>query len=624
MGAVLDTVVKELAELGWHGFQAINRRVPETPSPQPEWAPGPLLKSHERTKPPLGWPRSTDSLCPRCVIETRSAIISGERDLADLVDGHIGEIKAHIVEENGELKIRKTCREHGDFEDLLSIDPEFTRLVEERYPGRDFKTLGDELVHRHGTSTIKYGRGAVLTIDLTNRCNMMCSPCFMDANQVGYVHELTLDEIKEILDASISFKPRRQMTVQFSGGEPTMSPHFLEACRYAKDVGYFSVQAATNGLRFALEPEFAVQAKEAGFDLAYFQFDGVTNDGNSHRHITNLFDVKQKAIDVMHAAGIDIIPVTTVVNTVNNDQVGPILDFLIQNCDKMGGVSFQPVSFTGRDEAVSDADRHRQRYTISHMAHEFERHTGGKIDRYRDWFPLGAFGQFSALADHLRSLQGPEGPNFGSLACSCHPNCGASLLLVANRKTKEWAALTQFFDIAQCMKDFALICDTARGRELSVAQTALCFIRNFDAAKAPPGLTLSEFIKLFYNGKLGGVLGEKKREEDWTVLWVGGMWFQDLWTYDFRRTEMCVIPYGTQEGEISFCAYNTGVGWRQVVENMHTVAKTKEWFKARGRHQVYAGDKPMPLPERSEKKKLPVVGSQPAVPIGAHITGAGH
>ena len=58
------------------------------------------------------------------------------------------------------------------------------------------------------------------------------------------------------------------------------------------------------------------------------------------------------------------------------------------------------------------------------------------------------------------------------------------------------------------------------------------------------------------------------------------MWFQDLWTYDFRRTEMCVIPYATQEGEISFCAYNTGVGWRQIVENMHMVATTKDWFAA--------------------------------------------
>ena len=53
------------------------------------------------------------------------------------------------------------------------------------------------------------------------------------------------------------------------------------------------------------------------------------------------------------------------------------------------------------------------------------------------------------------------------------------------------------------------------------------------------------------------------------MLFVAGMWFQDLWTYDFRRTEMCIIPYGTQMGEISFCAYNTGVGWRHIVEKMH-------------------------------------------------------
>ena len=52
-------------------------------------------------------------------------------------------------------------------------------------------------------------------------------------------------------------------------------------------------------------------------------------------------------------------------------------------------------------------------------------------------------------------------------------------------------------------------------------------------------------------------------------MFVAGMWFQDLWTYDFRRTEMCIIPYATQMGEISFCAYNTGVGWRQIVEKMH-------------------------------------------------------
>jgi uncharacterized radical SAM superfamily Fe-S cluster-containing enzyme len=115
------------------------------------------------------------------------------------------------------------------------------------------------------------------------------------------------------------------------------------------------------------------------------------------------------------------------------------VDFAIENCDKLDGISFQPVSFTGRDEELSDETRRQRRYTTSHLAHDLHRHTNGKIDAHRDWFPLGAMGAFGALADHLRSLNGPQGPTFDSVGCSCHPNCGAKVVLVANRKTKVWS-----------------------------------------------------------------------------------------------------------------------------------------------------------------------------------------
>ncbi len=605
---LLASAAKTAADLVWGGFQAVNTRIPDSPSIHPDWAPGPLPKSYERTKPPLGIPRETDSLCPRCVIEVRDAIIAGDRELAEFTRRKTGEVRARIYEEDGKVLIEKSCPEHGRFWDTLSIDPRLTDLLERRFFGRDFRTAEDEHVHRHGSSTIRYGRGAVLTIDLTNRCNMMCNPCFMDANQVGYVHELTLEEIREILDDSISFKPRRQMSVQFSGGEPTMSPHFLEACRYAKEVGYYTVQAATNGLRFALEPEFAYQAKEAGMDMAYLQFDGVTNEANSHRHIKNLFDAKWLAIERLHAAGIDITPVTTVLNTINNEQVGPILEFVIQNSDKMGAVSFQPVSFTGRDEEISDEDRHRQRYTISHLTHDFARYFDGKIDPYRDWYPLGAMGAFTWLADHLRGTR----PEFGGLSCSCHPNCGASLVLAINERTKAWAPLTRFFDVEGFVRDIDVITDTSRGKTLSVAQTGLALLRNLDQRQMPSGLDLKKFI-LLANRKMGGsLLDGKKATGEWNLMWVGGMWFQDLWTYDFRRTEMCVIPYATQEGEISFCAYNTGAGWRKIVENMHMVAETRDWFKDQGRHQIYAGDRPMNL--RPGSRALPVVSKREKPP----------
>jgi hypothetical protein len=74
------------------------------------------------------------------------------------------------------------------------------------------------------------------------------------------------------------------------------------------------------------------------------------------------------------------------------------------------------------------------------------------------------------------------------------------------------------------------------------------------------------------------------------------MWFQDLFNYDFRRTEMCIIPYGTQLGEVSFCAYNTGAGYRQIVEKMKANATVAEWFKAHGRHPVYAKNQDLELP----------------------------
>src|SRR4051794_41492313 len=130
----------------------------------------------------------------------------------------------------------------------MSIDTVFSKHLEDVFPGRDIVAHNDEHLHHHGSSTVKYGRGSVLTIDLTNRCNMMCDPCFMDANQVGYVHELEWAEIQKILDDALTVQPRRQMSIQFSGGEPTLSPHFLRAIEYARTNGFFAVQAATNGL----------------------------------------------------------------------------------------------------------------------------------------------------------------------------------------------------------------------------------------------------------------------------------------------------------------------------------------------------------------------------------------
>jgi hypothetical protein len=102
----------------------------------------------------------------------------------------------------------------------------------------------------------------------------------------------------------------------------------------------------------------------------------------------------------------------------------------------------------------------------------------------------------------------------------------------------------------------------------------------------------------------------RTQSEEWRVLCIEGMWFQDLWTYDFRRTEMCVIPYGTQEGEISFCAYNTGLGWRQIIESMHKTASLADWHKMKGRHEIYTQGKIVELETTKHDLILPENGQE--------------
>jgi uncharacterized radical SAM superfamily Fe-S cluster-containing enzyme len=599
------------AGAAWVVFDKLNQ-INQNPGFVPRWSDKPLLKSYQKVKPPLGWPRETDSLCPRCVPEIRQQILDGKTALDVLYNQRPGEIKATIIERDGKILMVKDCPIHGHFEDVMAIDTAFFKHLEDVFPGRDIRAHNDSTLHRHGSSTITHGRGSVLTIDLTNRCNMMCDPCFMDANQVGFVHELGWEDIKTLLDNAITIKPKRQMSVQFSGGEPTLSPYFLDAVRYAREVGYTSVQAATNGIEFAKSAEFCRKAADAGLRYAYLQFDGIGNAANQHRKVGNLFDVKLRAIENLHSNGVDIIPVITIVNGINNEQVGRIIQFALDNPKKIPFLSFQPVSFTGRDEAVTDERREAQRYTLSHLAHDVKNQTG-LGEPARDWFPISFISTFSDWSD---LVHGPQA-DWGQLSCGCHPNCGVGMAVMVDKETKEAVPVTAFLNADRLAKDIARVNDAARGKWASIVGMALALGRNYDPFASPTHFKMKDLLQKFdktfgATGKSYGKVGkdrtmediERRRSDRWNFLFVAGMWFQDLFNYDFRRTEQCIIPYATQEGEISFCAYNTGVGWRNIIEKMHMTATLTKWYEEHGRHEIFAGGKHVPLNVRDHSLVL--------------------
>src|SRR5712692_5243525 len=132
----LDSAITFTAGVAFNGIQFFNKYKPN-PSFIPKWSDKPLLKSWEKSKPTLGWPRTTDSLCPTCVKEARERILNGDEDWRALVTEHIGEIKAQIIERDGQVWMVKECPLHGTFEDLMAIDSRFLSWIEKNFPGRD-------------------------------------------------------------------------------------------------------------------------------------------------------------------------------------------------------------------------------------------------------------------------------------------------------------------------------------------------------------------------------------------------------------------------------------------------------------------------------------------------------
>jgi uncharacterized radical SAM superfamily Fe-S cluster-containing enzyme len=268
----------------------------------------------------------------------------------------------------------------------------------------------------------------MLVFDLTNRCNMKCTPSYMHANQPAYVHELEMCDVKAILDRALSFKPRREVNILFSGGEPTISPIFLDAVRYGRSVGFKRSHVATNGMRFAEDPAFALQAKAAGLHAVYLQLDSTTNDGNLHRRVSNFFDVKMRALENIARAGMRVTLQVAVTNGVNNSGVGDIVRFAVENIDKIHGIVFQPIMFASETKNGSFEKVHALA-----ACRGSQRASAVEWEPLRDWFPMSVYGAFANLLD----LMNPN-PKQGTLFADVHPDRGTFSPLLVNRSTKQF------------------------------------------------------------------------------------------------------------------------------------------------------------------------------------------
>jgi uncharacterized radical SAM superfamily Fe-S cluster-containing enzyme len=266
-------------------------------------------------------PKTVETLCPECA---RTVV-------------------GRVFEWRGDVYMEKTCPDHGYVRDRVFTNSALF-LKMQQWSFREGAGVENPRVRAVdgcpgscGLCTMHQSHTMLGQIDLTNRCNLSCPICFANANVTGYVCEPTFEEVVRLLEQLRAYRPVPASAVQFTGGEPTLHADFLAILRKAKELGFSHVQAATNGIRFA-EPGFAAAAAEAGLHTIYLQFDGVDDAVHEVTRGRRLLDVKRRALECIHAAGMKVCLVPTIVRGVNDDQVAKILQFAIENVHVVSGI----------------------------------------------------------------------------------------------------------------------------------------------------------------------------------------------------------------------------------------------------------------------------------------------
>ncbi len=494
-----------------------------------------------------GLPKRTQSLCPDC---------------GSLID-------AVIREDGGKVVMEKHCANHGDFRDIVYSDARLYLKMEEWTFG-DNRGLDNPAVTNAtrcpddcGLCNLHTSHTGLANVDLTNRCNLTCPVCFANANVQGYVYEPDFETVRKMLQALRDEKPVAGRIVQFSGGEPTIYPRFLDVLRMAKDMGFSHTQVATNGIKFT-DLEFAHQCKEAGLHTLYLQFDGVCDDVYRRTRGERLWDQKLQCIENVKKAGLKIVFVPTIVKGLNDNQIGDIIRIALEYIECTSGISFQPVAFTGR---IARHELEQKRFTLSDFAHAVKEQTG-IADPYEDWFPLSCVTPFSKL---ISSLRGDE-----TTTLSCHPHCSVGTYLFVDQNRKA-VPVTRFVDIGPMLQDMDLLARKAGKRSIQFFTKLSAWNslrKHFHQDRAPEGLTFTKFLQTL-QGMTDKKYGRGENEAQgftYRTLMLAGMHFMDSYNYDVERVKRCVIHYAAPNGLIyPFCAYNSGPVYREKVEKEFSV-----------------------------------------------------
>lgn len=183
--------------------------------------------------------------------------------------------------------------------------------------------------------------------NMTNRCNLRCRHCYINAEDRHYHDELSTDEakifIKDLADMKVP-------VLLFSGGEPLIRKDIFELGRMAADLGLRPVISSNGTL---IDRDMARQIKAAGFQYVGISVDGKPSTHDDFRNMSGAFESALRGIHACQSEGVKT-GIRFTVNRYNQADLPEILDIVER--EGIPRFCMYHLVYAGRGEEMADMD----------------------------------------------------------------------------------------------------------------------------------------------------------------------------------------------------------------------------------------------------------------------------
>ncbi|HEX3357836.1 MAG TPA: radical SAM protein [Tepidisphaeraceae bacterium] len=328
-------------------------------------------------------------------------------------------VEAKVIIQDGNVYLHKWCPEHRFQKVLISTDAEYYKLSRQ--------TLKPGQMPLKFNTPIQYGcpydcglcpdheqHSCLTLVEITDQCNLTCPICYSESSPQRLTHR-SMEQIEFMLDCIVRNEGKPDV-VQISGGEPTIHPQFFDVLDAAKSRPIKHLMVNTNGIKIAQDADFARRLKDymPGFEV-YLQFDSLDAQPQRVLRGADLTDIRRRALERLNEHNISTTLVVTLKKGLNDNQIGAIIDYALQQrCVR--GVTFQPVQSAGRLEDFNPAT---DRLTLGEVRQQILKQS--TVFKPRDIVPVPCHPDCLAMAYALKLPPGEPASAGGNYSTKTPP-----------------------------------------------------------------------------------------------------------------------------------------------------------------------------------------------------------